>query len=141
MDDKAPVDAEAGCMLEVLDSKHLPHLVMTLRLSTSGLDVEPSDAARAMIEQDLRVGREEARHMPVIGWLLERAMVFAEHRMADYFGLHELRKVNIRFDGAHMAIVIGRTTLDLGPGEIEPGAASTFYAEFRRLKSLTKAQQ
>jgi hypothetical protein len=107
---------------------------MTLRLTAQGLDVEPSDAARKLIEQDLRVGREEARHLPVIGWLLERAMVFAEHRMADYFGMHELRKVNIRFDGTVMGIQVGRAVLELGPGEVDPEAARLFYEEYTRLK-------
>jgi hypothetical protein len=128
-------DAAADLVLEVYDQRHQPHLVMTMRLSPQGLDVEPSEAARVHIEQDLREGREEARHLPVIGWLLEKAMVFAEHRMADYFGTHDLRKVDIRFDGTHMGVYVGRAVLELGPGEIDPEAARLFYAEFRRLKS------
>jgi hypothetical protein len=128
-------DAADGLVLDVYDQRHQPHLVMTMRLSPQGLDVEPSDAARAHIEQDLREGREEARHLPVIGWLLEKAMVFAEHRMADYFGRHDLRKVEIRFDGTHMAIYVGHAVLELGPGEIDSDAARMFYAEFQRLKS------
>ena len=124
----------AGTTLEVFDKKHLPHLVMTLHLSAQGLDVEPSAAARELIEQDLRVGREEARHLPVIGWLLERAMVFAEHRMADYFGLHDLNKVHIHFDGTVMGIRIGRGVLELGPGEIDLEAARLFFDDYTRLK-------
>jgi hypothetical protein len=126
----------SGTMLEVYDKKHLPHLVMTLFLSAQGLNIEPSAAARELIEQDLRVGREEARHLPVVGWLLERAMVFAEHRMADYFGLHELKKVHIRFDGTVMGIQIGRGVLELGPGEIDADAAKLFFAEYMRLKQM-----
>ncbi len=120
--------------LEVFDKKHLPHLVMTLQLSERGLLVEPSAAARELIEQDLRVGREEARHLPVVGWLLERAMVFAEHRMADYFGLHELRKVHMQFDGSVLGLQIGRGMLELGPGEVDAEAARLFFAEYARLK-------
>ncbi|MDB5059696.1 MAG: hypothetical protein JWO59_3168 [Chloroflexi bacterium] len=127
-------DAATGRHLEVYDQLHQPHLVMTLNLTPQGLDVEPSEAARLHIEQDLREGREEARHLPVIGWLLEKAMVFAEHRMADYFGVHDLRKVDIRFDGTRMGIYVGRAVLELGPGEIDPEAARLFYAEFQRLK-------
>jgi hypothetical protein len=123
-----------GRLLEVYDQRHQPHLVMTLRLLPASLDIEPSDAAREHIEQDLRVGREEARHLPVIGWLLEKAMVFAEHRMADYFGVHDLRKVNIRFDGTRMEVHVGRAILELGPGEIDPEAAEQFYDEFMRSK-------
>src|SRR5438874_469750 len=89
-------------ILEVYDQQHLPHLVMTLRLLDDALDVEPSEAAREHIEQDLRSSHEEARHLPVIGWLLEKAVLFAEHRMADYFGVHELRKVQMRFDGVRL---------------------------------------
>jgi hypothetical protein len=121
--------------LDVHDNKHLEHLVMTLHLSPEGLDIQPSQAARALIDQDLRAGREEARHLPVVGWLLERAMVFAEHRMTDYFGLHSLRYVNLRFDGTTLSVQIGHAWLDLGKGEVDPAAAGTFYQTFRRLKA------
>jgi hypothetical protein len=132
--DPSPVD-----VLEVFDLHHQPHLVMTLRLVPQGLDVEPSDTARRHIEQDLREGREEARHLPVIGWLLERAMVFAEHRMADYFGVHDLRKVQMRFDGARLGVHVGRTVLELGPGEINAAAAQLFFDEFNRQKQARQA--
>jgi len=125
-----------GASLEVYDKNHLPHLVMTLHLSARGLDVEPSAAARELIEQDLRVGRAEAGHLPVIGWILERAMVFAEHRMADYFGLHDLKKVHMRLNGSMLGVQIGRGILELGPGEIDAQAAQLFFAEFTRLKQL-----
>lgn len=124
----------SGAILEVYDKKHLPHLVMTLHLSEHGLDVEPSAAARELIEQDLRVGREEARHLPVVGWLLERAMVFAEHRLAGYFGLHDLKKVHMHFDGSMLGVQIGRGVLELGPGEIDADAARLFYEHYTRLK-------
>jgi hypothetical protein len=134
MDATSSENISVGTSLDVFDKRHLPHLVMTLHLAPNGLDVEPSDAARELIEQDLRVSRAEARQLPVVGWLLEKAMVFAEHRMADYFGLHDLRKVNIRFDGTTMGIGIGHTVLELGPGEIDPEAARLFFDEFNRLK-------
>jgi hypothetical protein len=126
--------APASYTLEVYDRLQQPHLVMTLRLLEDKLDVEPSEVARAHIEQDLREGREEARHVPVIGWLVEKAVEFAEHRMADYFGLHDLRKVQMRFDGAHLHLHVGRASMDLGPGEIDPAAAQAFVLEFERLK-------
>jgi hypothetical protein len=130
-------DAVNG-VLEVYDVRHQPHLVLTLRLVPRGLDVEPSDAARQHIEEDLREGREEARHLPVIGWLLEKAMVFAEHRMADYFGIHDLRKVQMRFDGTRLGVHVGRAVLELGPGEIDAAAAKQFYDEFVRRKQQSR---
>jgi hypothetical protein len=121
-------------ILEVYDRQHKSHMVMTLRLGDGVLDVEPSPEARAHIEQDLVQGREEARHLPVIGWLIEKAVVFAEQRMVDYFGPHDLSKVRIRFDGQTMHLRIGGTVLDLGPGEIDPLAAAAFMQEFEGLK-------
>ena len=123
-------------ILQVYDERHQPHLVMTLRLLDDKLDVEPSDAARAHIEQDLRASREEASHLPVIGWLVEKAVEFAEHRMADYFGLHPLRKVQMQLSDAHLRLHVGRAHLDFGPGEIDLQAATAFVAEFERLKRL-----
>ena len=123
-----------GRVLEVYDRLHKPHLVMTLRLGDGVLDVEPSAEARAYIEEDLVRGREEARHLPVIGWLVEKAVVYAEQRMADYFGMHSLSKVRIRFDGQTMHLHVGRANLELGPGEIDPAAATAFVHEFERLK-------
>ena len=124
----------AAPTLEVYDQKHQPHLVLTLRLLDDALDVEPSEAAREHIEQDLRSSHEEARHLPVIGWLVEKAVLFAEHRMADYFGQHDLRKVQMRFDGERLQVHVGRANLVLGPGEIDPEAARAFVAEFQRRK-------
>jgi hypothetical protein len=121
-------------VLEVYDRLHRPHLVMILRLGDGVLDIEPSAEARAHIEQDLVQGREEARHLPVIGWLIEKAVVFAEQRMADYFGPHDLSKVNIRFNGQTMHLRVGRADLDLGPGEIDPLGAAAFTREFEYLK-------
>jgi hypothetical protein len=121
-------------VLEVYDRLHKPHLVMILRLGDGVLDIEPSAEARAHIEQDLVQGREEARHLPVIGWLIEKAVLFTEERMADYFGRHDLSKVQIRFDGQTMHLHVGRTNLDLGPGEIDPVAAAAFVREFEYLK-------
>jgi hypothetical protein len=121
-------------VLEVFDPQHQPHLVMTLRLLDDALDVEPSEAAKAHIEEDLRSSHEEARHLPVIGWLIEKAVLFAEHRMADYFGVHDLRKVQMRFDGARLFLHVGRANLVLGPGEIDAAATQAFVAEFERLK-------
>ena len=123
-----------GRVLEVYDRLHKPHLVMILRLHDGVLDIEPSAEARAHIEQDLVLGREEARHLPVIGWLMEKAVLFAEERMAGYFGPHDLSKVRIRFDGQTMHLHVGRTDLDLGPGEIDLVAAAAFVREFESLK-------
>lgn len=128
---ESPADTR---VLEVYDPLHQPHLVMTLRLLDQALDVEPSEAARAHIEQDLRRGQEEARHLPVIGWLVEKAVLFAEHRMADYFGMHDLRRVQMRFDGTRLHLHVGRAVLTLGPGEVDPAAAQAFVAEYEKLR-------
>jgi hypothetical protein len=126
--------AHDGRVLEVYDRLHKPHLVMILRLDEGVLDIEPSAEARAHIEQDLIQGREEARHLPVLGWLIEKAILFTEERMADYFGPHDLSKLQIRFDGQTMHLRIGRTQIDLGPGEIDPHAAAAFVREYEYLK-------
>jgi hypothetical protein len=130
----SPLQTSASSrVLEVFDPQHQPHLVMTLRLLDDALDVEPSEAAKAHIEEDLRSSHEEARHLAVIGWLIEKAVLFAEHRMADYFGIHDLRKVQMRFDGARLFLHVGRANLVLGPGEIDAAATRAFVAEFERL--------
>lgn len=135
MEDRGAVDSvQPSRILEVFDQYHQPHLVMTLRLRDDALVVEPSEAAREHIEQDLRLSHEEARHLPVIGWLIEKAVLFAEHRMADYFGVHELRTVQMRFDGVRLHLHVGRAHLDLGAGEIDAEQARAFITEFQRLK-------
>ena len=118
-------------VLNVYDPQHQPHLVMTLSLGDSALDVEPSEAMRELLRHDLEHGQDEAAHIPLLGWILKRALAFAEHRMADYFGRHDLRRVKMQFDGEHLRLHLGHTVLDLGPGEIDPEAARSFVAAFR----------
>jgi len=118
-------------VLNVYDPQHQPHLVMTLSLSPSSLDAEPSEAMRELLRHDLQEGQDEAAHIPVLGWILKRALAFAEHRMADYFGRHDLRHVKMQFDGEHLRLHLGHAVLDLGPGEIEPTAAQAFVEAFK----------
>lgn len=126
--------ADPGRTLEVFDPLHQSHLVMTLRLTDQALDVEPSEEAREHIEADLRSSHQEAGHLPVIGWLIEKAVMFAEHRMADYFGVHDLRKVHMRFEHDRLYLHVGRANLVLGPGEVDAAAAQAFVAEYERLR-------
>ncbi len=121
--------------LEVYDRLHQPHVVMILRLGDGVLDIEPSPEARAHLEHDLAQSHEEASRLPVIGWLTEKALLFAEQRMSGYFGPHSLNRVRISFDGQTMRLHVGGTDLELGPGEIDPMAAAAFlrrYEEIRR---------
>jgi hypothetical protein len=120
-------------VLAVYDPRHEPHLVMTLTLTDTTLDIEPSEEMRRHLEQDLEETHQEAGHLPVIGWMLNKALTFAEHRMADYFGKHNLHRVRMRYDGTYLHLSIGRTAMDLGPGEIDPEAAGAFVATYERL--------
>lgn len=124
---------ESARALAVYDPRHEPHLVMLLRLTDTTLDVEPSEEMRLHLERDLEVTHHEAGHLPVIGWMLNKALTFAEHRMADYFGSHSLQRVRMRFDGTYLHLTIGRTAMDLGPGEIDATAAAAFVATYERL--------
>lgn len=119
--------------LAIYDPRHEPHLVMTLRLTPTMLDIEPSEPMRRHLERDLEQTHAEAGHLPVIGWMLNKALTFAEHRMADYFGQHPLQRVRMRFDGTYLHLSIGRTAMDLGPGEINLEATSAFVAAYEQL--------
>jgi hypothetical protein len=125
--------ADSARELAVYDPQHEPHLVMMLRLTDTTLDVEPSEEMRAHLERDLEETHQEAGHLPVIGWMLNKALTFAEHRMADYFGEHSLQRVRMRFDGSYLHLTIGRTAMDLGPGEIDAADANAFVATYERL--------
>jgi hypothetical protein len=130
--DQMTTDSGEPMVLNVYDPQHQPHLVMTLCLGPSSLDVEPSEAMRELLRHDLEQGQDEAAHIPLLGWILKRALAFAEHRMADYFGQHDLRRVKMQFDGEHLRLHLGHTVLDLGPGEIEPRAAQAFVDAFKQ---------
>lgn len=130
--DHVSTDSGQPVVLSVYDPQHQPHLVMTLSLHGSSLDVEPSEAMRELLRHDLEQGQYEAAHVPLLGWILKRALAFAEHRMADYFGQHDLRRVKMHFDGEHLHLHLGHTALDLGPGEIDPEAAHAFVDAFRQ---------
>jgi hypothetical protein len=110
-------DLRESRVLAVYDQLHQPHLVMILRLGDEVLDIEPSPEARAQLDQDLAVTHEEARHLPVIGWLIEKALFFAERGMTGYFGPHDLATVQMQFDGQTLHLRVRHTDLVLGPGE------------------------
>lgn len=127
-------DAALPLELQVFDPRHQPHLVMVLRLTQDSLQIEPSEAMRAYLAHDLRASHEEASHIPILGWLLDRAITFAEHRVIDLFGTYDLHQVRMHTTGSLTRLTFSHTVMDLGPGEVDSDQATHFVATFEALR-------
>jgi hypothetical protein len=113
---------------------------VTLVLTDTHLQLEPSPEFREEIEEAFQKGREGAQEAPgVIGWFVEKVMNFASNMVDKVYTPHELEDVELLFRQDRVVMKLGRLQMH-SELEVTPEQAYMFEALFRRAKEAAASK-
>lgn len=108
---------------------------VTLVLTETCLQLEPSPEFRSEIEESFREGQEESQKAPkAIAWFVGKVLNFAASMVAKVWEPHTLDTIDLDFLEDHVVVKMGRIHFNTSL-TVTPEHAYIFRAKFEQAKA------